>query len=151
MADIKDKWPGLRNVGLAGTFPEEMKALQRLEKNPDASPVPDLAPSRLLSPRRTSDDLRIGGPVAASPEAQENVQTTLTHVTLRRLLMRRRKKGWTQFERAVDDESLDDLPSARREQMRSMLRREQAMLELLDRYNQLAEGVYLRLLSEAKG
>jgi hypothetical protein len=151
MANINEKWPGLKNVGLAGTFPEELKALQKLEKNPDASPVPDLAPSRLLAPRRSSEDLRIGGPVAATAEAQENVQTTLTHVTLRRLLMRRRKKGWTHFERAVEDESLEDLPSARREQMRSMLKREQAMLELLERYNQLAEGVYMRLLSEAKG
>lgn len=150
MADIKQKWPWPQNVGLLGTYPEEIKTLQKLEKNPDASPVPALAPSKLLDPKRSSDNLRIGEP-ASPADAYEATTPTLNHVVLRRLLMRRRKGPWALFHRAVEEESLEELPAARRDQMRAMLRREQAMLDMVERYNKLAEDVYARLLSEAKG
>ena len=151
MADIKQRWPWPANVGNLGTFPEEVRQLQKLEKNPDAAPMPQVAPSRLLSPKRSSDNLRMGDPKPISEDPYDAAQLELTHVVLRRLLTRRRRGGWTSFADAVEEEDLDGLPGARREQMRAMLKREQAMLDLLDRYNAMAEMVYTRLLSESKG
>jgi hypothetical protein len=150
MADIKSKWPWPQNVGVLGTFPEEMKEAQRLEKNPEAAPMPEVAPTRLLGPKKSSDNLRMGEPAPVGDQA-EVANLPLTHVVLRRVLMRRKNKAWGLFERAVDDEELDDLPEKRRAQMRAMLGREAAMLELLQRYNTLAEDVYNRLLANSKG
>ena len=70
---------------------------------------------------------------------------------LRRVRLKRERAGWQMFSRAVETERLDDLPSNRREQMRGMRRREDAMLDLVERYNGLAEAVYGQLLSESKG
>lgn len=151
MADIKDKWPWPGNVAQLGTFPEEVRATQRLEKNLDASPVADVAPSQFLDPKRSSDDLRIGDPNPVSNDPFEASQLEMTHVVLRRLLMKRRRPGWTQFSAAVAHEDLGNLPESRRTQMDTMLRREKAMLDLLERYNGMAEMVYARLLSESKG
>lgn len=151
MADIKQKWPWPANVGTLGTYPEEVHGQKKLEKDPAASPMPAAAPERLLTPKRSSDNLRMGEPSAVFPEGQEPVQLALTHVVLRRLLMKRRRRGWEMFGESVEDESLDDLPNSRRDQMRAMLRRENAMLQLLERYNGLAEMVYSRLIGEAKG
>ncbi|MEQ9498501.1 MAG: hypothetical protein RIT81_16620 [Deltaproteobacteria bacterium] len=151
MADIKQKWPWPANVGTLGTFPEEVHSQKKLEKDLAASPMPELAPERLLTPKRSSDNLRMGEPAPVYPEGQEPVQLALTHVVLRRLLMKRRKRGWNLFESSVEDEALDDLPGSRRDQMRAMLKRENAMLQLLERYNSLAEMVYSRLIGEAKG
>lgn len=151
MADIKQRWPWPANVGTLGTFPEEVKQLQKLEKNPDAAPMPQVAPSRLLTPKKSSDNLRMGEPKPISDDPFEATQLELNHVVLRRLLAKRRRVGWSAFSDAVEDEDLDGLPEARREQMRAMLKRESAMLELLERYNTMAEMVYARLLSEAKG
>jgi hypothetical protein len=151
MADIRDKWPWPTNVNFLGTHPEEMKALQRrVEKNPDASPMPDLAPLRLLTPQRSSDNLRMGEPLAPGDVADPTTPT-LTHVVIRRFLRRARRKGAVLFDEAVDTERLGELPENRRDQMRTMLARERAMLELLDRYNALAEDVYMRLLAGSKG
>jgi len=151
MADIRDKWPWPTNVNFLGTHPEEMKALQRrVEKNPDASPMPDLAPLRLLTPQRSSDNLRMGEPLAPGDVA-DPTPPTLTHVVIRRFLRRARRKGAVLFDEAVDTERLGELPENRRDQMRTMLARERAMLELLDRYNALAEDVYMRLLAGSKG
>jgi hypothetical protein len=128
-----------------------MKALQRrVEKNPDASPMPELAPLRLLTPQRSSDNLRMGEPLAPGDVADPTT-TTLTHVVIRRFLRRARRKGAVLFDEAVDTERLGELPENRRDQMRTMLARERAMLELLDRYNALAEDVYMRLLAGSKG
>jgi hypothetical protein len=128
-----------------------MKALQRrVEKNPDASPMPDLAPLRLLTPQRSSDNLRMGEPLAPGDVADPTTPT-LTHVVIRRFLRRARRKGAVLFDEAVDTERLGELPENRRDQMRTMLARERAMLELLDRYNALAEDVYMRLLAGSKG
>ncbi|MCS6760548.1 MAG: hypothetical protein MO852_17665 [Candidatus Devosia euplotis] len=151
MADIKQKWPWPANVGTLETFPEEVHEQKKLEKNPAASPMPELAPEQLLTPKRSSDNLRMGEPATVYPEGQAPVALTLTHVVLRRVLLKRRRRGWLLFGEAVEDEELDDLPSSRRDQMRAMLRRENAMLQLLERYNGLAEMVYSRLIGEAKG
>jgi hypothetical protein len=151
MADINRKWPWPQNVGVLGTFPEEMKALQRgVEKNPDAAPMPEIAPTKLLTPEYGSDQLRMGDQ-AVPQEIAETAVPTLNHVVFRRVLMKARRKGVLRFGEAVEEENLDDLPPSRREQMRSMLARESAMLEILERYNALAEAVYMRLLSESKG
>lgn len=149
MADIKDKWPWPGNVHQLGTFPEEVRALQELEKNPDAAPVAEVAPSQFLDPKRSSDDLRIGEPNPVSEDPA--IQPELNHVVLRRLLMKPRKPGWQRFSAAVNDEDLGGLPQSRRTQMDTMLRREKAMLDLLGDYNRMAEIVYARLLSESKG
>jgi len=151
MADIRDKWPFPANAGIMGTYPEEMKALQRrIEKNPDAAPMPEVAPTRLLTPQRSSDNLRMGGPKA--PLSTTDAGTvTFTHVVVRRFLKKARRKGAVLFDEAADGEPLDDVPENRREQMRTMLARERALLEILDRYNSLAEDVYNRLLASAKG
>ena len=151
MADIQNKWPWPRNVGALGTFPEEVHQERKLEKNPDAAPMPQVAPARLLTPQRSSDNLRMGEPHPISDDPFEASQLELNHVVLRRLLMKRRRAGWTRFAEAVDREDLSDLPTARRDQMRTLLKREGAMLALLERYNGMAEAVYARLLSEAKG
>jgi hypothetical protein len=151
MADIRDKWPWPANVGTLGTYADEVPNRKTLEKDPAASPMPEIAPERLLTPKRSSDNLRMGEPAAVYPEGQEPVALTLTHVVVRRILMKRRRRGWSLFEEAVDEEDLDGLPSSRRDQMRAMLRRENAMLQLLERYNALAEMVYARLIGEAKG
>ncbi len=151
MADIKQKWPWPANVGVLGTYPDEVQGQRKLEKDMAASPMPELAPERLLTPKRSSDNLRMGEPTAVYPEGQEPVQLALTHVVLRRLLLKRRRAGWNLFEESVEDEALEDLPGSRRDQMRAMLKRESAMLQLLERYNALAEMVYSRLIGEAKG
>lgn len=151
MADIKNKWPWPRNVGALGTFPEEVHELRKLEKNPDAAPMPEVAPTNLLEAKRSSDNLRIGDPRPISDDPYEASQVELNHIVLRRLLMRRRAEGWVRFEDAVEDEDLSGLPGARRDQMRVMLKRERAMLELLGDYNGMAEMVYARLLSDSKG
>ena len=152
MAEIgKEKWPWPRNVGSIGTFPEEVHQLKKLEKNPDAAPMPQVAPSRLLDPKRSSDNLRMGEPRPISDDPFEASQLELNHVVLRRLLMKRRRKSWSLFGDAVEGEELGELPESRREQMRAMLRRERAMLQMIERYNSLAEQVYARLLSESKG
>lgn len=151
MADINAKWPWPQNVGVLGTYAEEVKALQKTEKNPDAAPMPALAPTKLLTPARSSDNLRMGEPELLKEIHGDATPVPLTHVVLRRVLGRSRKKGVLKFDEAVETENLEDMPSTRREQMRSMLSREKAMLEILDRYNGLAEGVYMRLLSESKG
>lgn len=151
MADIKQKWPWPANVGVLGTYPEEVHGQKKLEKDPAASPMPALAPERLLTPKRSSDNLRMGEPAPVYPEGMEPVQLALTHVVLRRLLMKRKKVGWGLFEESVEEEALEELPGSRRDQMRAMLKRENAMLQLLERYNTLAEMVYSRLIGEAKG
>jgi hypothetical protein len=151
MADINRKWPWPANVGVLGTFPEEVKALQKsVEKNIDASPLAEAAPTRLLTPNVSSDNLRMGEQFIP-PEIAENTALPLTHVVFRRLLMKSRRKGVLRFDEAVEDENLDDLPPSRRDQMISMLAREGAMLEIIERYNALAEAVYMRLISESKG
>ncbi len=150
MTKINQSWPWPKDVALRGTFAEEIKEQRKLERNPAASPLPEAAPTRLLAPKQSSDDLRMGAPLPVSENGDATPQT-LTHVILRRILHKRRSKGWTLFGEAVEAENLEELPASRREQMRAMLRREEAMLQLLDRYNDLAEGVYTRLLSESKG
>lgn len=152
MAEIgRDKWPWPRNVGSIGTYPEEVHQLKKLEKNPDAAPMPQVGPDRLLDPKKSSDNLRMGEPKPISEDPFEASQLELSHVVLRRLLMKRRRPSWGLFGKAVEQEELGELPESRREQMRAMLRRERAMLQMLERYNNLAEQVYSRLLSEAKG
>ena len=151
VADIKQKWPWPANVGVLGTYPEEVKARARLEKNPDASPMPAAAPGKLLTPKQSSDDLRMGEPAPFNPDPAEMMALDLNHVVLRRILMKRKRKSWGLFGDAVEAEGLDDLPGTRRDQMKAMLRREEAMLRLLDRYNGMAEAVYSRLLAESKG
>lgn len=154
MAEIRSKWPWPRDAALLGTHPEEVKALrQRIEKNPAASPMPDLAPARLLSPSRTSDSLRMGGPSVADVDGgPDALGGTLTHVVFRRILTKARRRAAVAFDEAVDSEPIDgDAPSGRREQMKAMIARERAMLEIFDRYNALAEDVYMRLLATSKG
>jgi hypothetical protein len=152
VANINGKWPWPNNVPLLGTFPEEVKALQKLEKNPEASPLPEAEPSNFLEPKTSSEHLRVGTPKAPKGRDVEVPGSFIPlFVLVRRVLMRRKRAAWSVFEEAVEDEDLSDLPESRREQMRAMLRRELAMLEMLGRYNELAEGVYARLLSEAKG
>ncbi len=155
MAEIRSKWPWPRDAALLGTHPEEVKALrQRIEKNPAASPMPDLAPARLLSPSRTSDSLRMGGPVTADVDDVEHEigARLLQHVVFRRILTKARRRAAVAFDEAVDSEPIDgDAPSGRREQMKAMIARERAMLEIFDRYNALAEDVYMRLLATSKG
>ena len=68
-----------------------------------------------------------------------------------RATSRWKRAAWALFDEAVDAEDLGELPASRRDQMRAMLKRERAMLEMLGRYNELAEDVYARLLSESKG
>jgi hypothetical protein len=150
MADIKDKWPWPASIGNIGMYPEEMKALRKVEKNPDASPMPELAPTKLLTPLQSSDNLRMGEPALPAALA-EATSIPLTHVVFRRVLAKARRKGAVLFEEAVEKEDLADLPADRRQQMRTMLARERAMLELLDHYNGLAEDVYMRLIATAKG
>jgi hypothetical protein len=151
MADINKHWPWPANVGVLGTFPEEVKALQKnVERNPDASPMPEAAPTRLLTPNASSDTLRMGGNYVP-PEIAESTAIPLTHVVFRRLLLKSKRKGVLKFDAAIETEDLEDMPNTRRDQMRSMLARESSMLEILERYNALAESVYMRLLSESKG
>ena len=147
------KWPWPRNVGALGTHPEEVRALKKsVEKNPDASPVPDVAPSRFLDPQRTAESLRIGDPDSVYDPAMETFQVTLTHVIFRRVLSKMRRRNAVLFDDAVGSARLDaSLPSGRREQMSRMIGREHKMLDILDRYNSLAEGVYMRLLASSKG
>lgn len=152
MVNRVDKWPWpAATGGVHGIHAEELKALQRLEKNPSASPMPELAPTELITPSRNSDTLRFGDAPGVDPEDAPTGIGALSHVVLRRLRLKRERPGWTSFSRAVETERLDDLPENRRDQMRGMRRREDAMLDLVDRYNRLAEGVYGQLLSEAKG
>ncbi len=151
MADIKQKWPWPTNVGLVGTYPEEVKVRTKLEKNPDASPMPAAAPARLLDPKRSSDNLRMGEPAPFDPDPVELMDLDLIHVIFRRVLMKRKRRSWSLFDDAVESEDLNELPGTRRDQMKAMLRREDAMLRLLDRYNGMAEQVYARLLAESKG
>jgi hypothetical protein len=92
----------------------------------------------------------MGEPLAPGDVADPTTPT-LTHVVIRRFLRRARRKGAVLFDEAVDTERLGELPENRRDQMRTMLARERAMLELLDRYNALAEDVYMRLLAGSKG
>ncbi len=152
MADIKQKWPWPHNVAVLGTFPEEVKETQRrVEKNIDASPMPALAPARLLSPDKNSESLRMGGPIPESDMLAENYQPTLTHVVVRRLLAKARTRGAVLFDEAIEQRPLHSMPEGRREQMNTLVAREQAMMEILDRYNGLAEDVYMRLLASSKG
>jgi hypothetical protein len=152
VAEIKGKWPWPQNIGTLGTFPEEVKALRKLEVNPDASPVPAAEPERFLWPRRSSDHVRMGGPPEEGPLKDPATPLALHFVLFRRVLSRRKKVSWGVFEDAVEAQDLDDgLPDARRDQMRSMLKREQAMLDILHRYHSMAEMVYNRLIGESKG
>lgn len=152
MAEIKQKWPWPRNVGVLGTFPEEVKETQRrVEKNIDASPMPELAPTKLLSPSRNSENLRMGEPAVDVEMLADNYQYTLTHVVVRRLLAKARARGAVLFDEAIEEAPLRGMPADRREQMRTMVSRERAMMEILDRYNTLAEDVYMRLLASSKG
>jgi hypothetical protein len=151
MANINSKWPWPNNVGVLGTHAEEIKALQKLEKNPEASPLPDARPSAFLDPTTSSENLRVGIPKAPKGDVDVPGNFIPLHVVLRRLLMRRKRAAWGLFDSAVEEEDLGELPASRRDQMRAMLRRERAMLEMLGRYNELAEDVYARLLSESKG
>jgi len=152
MPDLKTKWPWPTNVGLVGTHPEEVKALRgRIEKNPQASPMPELAPTNLLTPNRSSESLRMGGPPLENDPSRNAPSFKLTHVVFRKVLSRARRQSAVLFDDAVDAAALTNQPSGRREQMRRMLSREQRMLEILDRYNGLAEDVYMRLLASSKG
>lgn len=149
---VDDKWPWPSALGgVHGTYAEEIRALQKLEKNPNASPMPDLAPGRLLDPKRSSDDLRFGEPARVEAEDAPGGYFPLSHVVLRRLRLKRGRAGWRTFAHAVETEDLGDLPENRRAQMQGMRRREEAMLDLVERYNALAEAVYGQLLSESKG
>lgn len=148
---VDNKWPWpSATQGVHGTYAEEIKQLQKLEKNPSASPLPEIAPSQLLAPRKSSDNLRFGEPNRTGAEDATGF-VALSHVVLRKLRLKRHRAGWTRFDDAMETEGFESLPSNRRDLMRGMRRREDAMLDLVDRYNRLAEGVYGRLLSEAKG
>lgn len=149
MADINRKWPWPANSAQLGTYPEEVKALRKLEQNPDASPVPETAPTRLLTPQKSSEGMRMGQPM--SPTDLVAQVTLLQHIVLRRVLRRSRSRGPLRFDEAIEDGPLEDVTEDRREQMRSMLARERAMLDLLERYNAMAETVYAKLLSESQG
>ena len=150
-AKIDEKWPWPTSVGgVHGTYPDEIKALQRLEKNLDASPMPRADPTRLLAPQESSDSLRFGEPERAEAEDPTGF-VAHSHVVLRRLRIKREDTAWRSFSSAVDTEGFEELPPNRRDQMRGMRRREDAMLDLIDQYNRLAEGVYGQLLSESKG
>lgn len=148
---VNNQWPWPSSVGgVHGTYPDEIKALQKLEKNPEASPMPAAAPTQLLTPARSSENLRFA---ETNVEGEETIPafTTLSHVVLRRLRLKRARAGWRSFSAAVDTEPFEELPENRRDQMRGMRRREEGMLDLVERYNRLAEGVYGQLLSESKG
>src|SRR5262245_38867824 len=138
MANINNKWPWPNNVGVLGTFAEEIKALQKLERNPEASPLAEAEPTAFLDPTTSSEHLRVGTP--RSPKGDVDVPGNFIplHVLVRRLLMRRRRAAWGLFDEAVESEDLNGLPTSRREQMRAMLKRESAMLEMIARYNELA-------------
>ncbi|MBI2378526.1 MAG: hypothetical protein HYV07_31295 [Deltaproteobacteria bacterium] len=149
---VREKWPFPVNLGgEIGTTAEEVKALHKgLEKNPYASPLPEVAPVNFLTPIRSSEDLRFGEqdvPLAAS----DGRTATLTHVVLRRVLSKARRQGAVLFDEAVESKAYQGLPEGRQQQMKTLLSRERAMLEMLDRYNGLAEGVYMRLLATSKG
>ena len=151
MATIQDKWPWPANVGVLGTFAEEVKETQRrVEKNINASPLPAAEPTNLLNPSRSSETLRIGEPGSVADPGSDAAFTP-AHVVIRRVLSKARQRAAILFDEAIDSEDLADLPRGRRDQMKTMSSREQAMLEILDRYNALAEDVYMRLLSGAKG
>lgn len=150
MAEIRSKWPWPQNIGPLGTYAEEVRA-PKLERDPEAAPMPAAAPVSFLSPAGSSEQLRVGEPPAFSADPTEIEQLSLRHVVFRRVLARRKGTGWQQLERAVDTQPLTGLPEPRRDQMRAMLRREQAMLQILERYNGMAEQVYAVMLSEAKG
>jgi hypothetical protein len=113
--------------------------------------MPELAPTRLLTPKSSSDHLRMGEPRVGEVDFAQATELPHTHVVLRRVLMRKKRRGWTLFGEAVESESLEGVPDNRRDQMRSLLSREAAMLDILSQYNELAEQVYARLLSESKG
>lgn len=148
---VNQQWPWPSPTGgVHGTHPEELKALQRLEKNPNAAPMPQVEPSRLLETRDSSDRLRFGEP-GGDVETGAPSFVALSHVVLRRLRLKRARGGWREFSTAVDTEAFEELPENRREQMRGMRRREEAMLDLVERYNRLAEGVYGQLIGESKG
>lgn len=148
--NINGKWPFPVNVGTFGVSAEEMKALQkRLEKNPDAAPMPEVAPIKLLTATQAADDVRLGEPRSQS-ERNDAAPVPLTHVVVRRVLVRSRSKPVVDFDDAVETEDLGDLPASRREQMRAMLARERSMLDLLGVYNELAEFVRYRLPGESK-
>ena len=149
---VREKWPFPVNIsGEIGTTAEEVKALNKgLEKNPYASPMPEAAPVNFLAPVRSSEDLRFGEqevPLAAS----DGRTATLTHVVLRRVLSKARRKGAVLFDEAVEAKGFPGLPEGRHAQMKALLSRERAMLDMLDKYNGLAEDVYMRLLATAKG
>ena len=81
----------------------------------------------------------------------DGVSYTLTHIVLRRVLTKGRRRAAVLFDDAVDAANLKGLPTGRREQMRRMIDRERTMLDILDKYNGLAEAVYMRLLATSKG
>ncbi|MEL6186297.1 MAG: hypothetical protein AAFU79_16860 [Myxococcota bacterium] len=148
---VNQQWPWPTSTGgVHGTHPEELKALQRLEKNPSAAPMPQVGPSRLLAPQDSSDALRFGEP-GGDVETGAPTFVALSHVVLRRLRLKRARAGWRSFSAAVDTEPFEELPENRREQMRGMRRREDAMLDLIQRYNHLAETVYGQLIGDSKG
>lgn len=150
MAKIGEKWPWPQNISKLGTFAEEVRR-PNLEVNPEAAPMPLAAPTAFLAPVRSSESLRVGEPPAFSADPAEVEAVALRHVLFRRVLSRRSDPRLQAVEAAVEQNPLDGLPASRRDQMRASLRRERAMLDILARYNGLAEEVYAHMLSEAKG
>ncbi|MCB9654318.1 MAG: hypothetical protein H6729_09350 [Deltaproteobacteria bacterium] len=151
MPRINSSWPWPHDVAVRGTFAEEVKALEKLERDPEAAPMPASLPTRMLSPARSSDHLRLAVPNEARDPDEPDFLVP-PYVVFRRVLSKRRRSSWSVFEEAVEGEDFGaDVPEHRREQMRAMLGRERAMLEILSRYNNLAEDVYMRLLGESKG
>ena len=118
--------------------------------NLGADPKPPCDASNALRDSVASpDDVRLGEP-RQTTDPNEATPAALTHVVVRRVLMRSKQRPLVEFDNAVETEELEGLPESRREQMLAMLSRERAMLARLGAYNELAEFVRYRLPGESK-
>ena len=150
MTEINKKWPWPGNIGPLGTYAEEVKTLTRLERNPEAAPMPQAEPTAFLTPASHSESLRMG-PAAWSEVGDAAIPLPPSFVVFRRVLRKRKSRSWAVFEDSVLESDLGPVPDDRREQMKALLHQERAMLEVLERYSDLADAVYSRILAESKG
>ena len=71
MAKINRHWPWPSNVTVRGTYAEDVKSQQKLEKDIEASPLAKAEPGKFLAPKGSSDHLRMGHPHLVADDGRD--------------------------------------------------------------------------------
>ncbi len=138
------------NISEFGSTAEEYALTKgKAETNIMIAPMATNAADGLLAPKTSSDSLRVEAP--ATPQVNEFEGPKLHHITVRGALTKGTAKIGRFIADAVKNDPMSGISADRRGQILASLSKESAMCDLLGRFQRLQEGVYSRVLGQAKG